>query len=481
MTIKIKTPLTAGGNLPQNNHSQANQNKGQGTNFLTMKKMLQKALPLAMVVLALGANAQVKVGINPTVIDTSNFLEVEGRSGNKISVDKNNAQLLVNSTSGSGALVFKTNGVYGGYINFNENLNGFNHLMMRTTGNGATAQDIWLNTGNAGIIRLQPGDHNIMNVTSNGVGIGYLNTTPNVSAILDIKSTTQGLLIPKMSNANMLAIANPAGGLMVMDTSYGPSVQVNIGTAAAPVWRTSTNLSAGYSISTDYSMGFNTNGGGYFSSSALYYSGAGTSGFSYGTGKGSAGGYVFSDGGDFKLSTFAPGSGNATWAAPNAFIVKNNGSVGIGSFAPDTASLLEVVGRDANKVIVDKAGGSLNLVSGSGTTNALRFTTNGVAGGYINFNENNNGINHLMIRTQGNSAKDIYLNTGNAGAIRLNPGDGGMMAVTTTGVAIGTATPTSKLQVVGLPVYANNAAALTAGLTAGAFYHNGDGIVRVVF
>jgi hypothetical protein len=48
-------------------------------------------------------------------------------------------------------------------------------------------------------------------------------------------------------------------------------------------------------------------------------------------------------------------------------------------------------------------------------------------------------------------------------------------------VGIGTTVPTSKLQVVGLPIHANNTAALTAGLTVGAFYHAGDGIVRVVF
>ena len=42
-------------------------------------------------------------------------------------------------------------------------------------------------------------------------------------------------------------------------------------------------------------------------------------------------------------------------------------------------------------------------------------------------------------------------------------------------VGIGTTSPTSALQVVGLPVYANNAAAITGGLTAGAFYRtSGD-------
>jgi hypothetical protein len=48
-------------------------------------------------------------------------------------------------------------------------------------------------------------------------------------------------------------------------------------------------------------------------------------------------------------------------------------------------------------------------------------------------------------------------------------------------VGIGSSYPTSKLQVTGLPIHANNVTAIQNGLTAGAFYHNGDGILRVVF
>lgn len=44
---------------------------------------------------------------------------------------------------------------------------------------------------------------------------------------------------------------------------------------------------------------------------------------------------------------------------------------------------------------------------------------------------------------------------------------------------IGTTTPTSKLQVVGLPEYADNAVALAGGLTVGAFYRTGD-LLKVV-
>ena len=46
---------------------------------------------------------------------------------------------------------------------------------------------------------------------------------------------------------------------------------------------------------------------------------------------------------------------------------------------------------------------------------------------------------------------------------------------------IGTTTPTSKLHVVGLPMYADNVAALAGGLTVGAFYRTAIGAVMVVF
>jgi hypothetical protein len=50
------------------------------------------------------------------------------------------------------------------------------------------------------------------------VGIGT--TTPNNSAILDLTATNKGLLVPRMTTAQRIAIVTPATGLLVYDTNF---------------------------------------------------------------------------------------------------------------------------------------------------------------------------------------------------------------------------------------------------------------------
>src|ERR1044071_2423517 len=50
---------------------------------------------------------------------------------------------------------------------------------------------------------------------TNNVGIGT--TTPNASSILEMQSTTQGVLVPRMLAAQRIAIVAPANGLLVYD------------------------------------------------------------------------------------------------------------------------------------------------------------------------------------------------------------------------------------------------------------------------
>ncbi len=65
-------------------------------------------------------------------------------------------------------------------------------------------------------------------------GIGT--TTPDVSAKLDISSTTKGLLAPRMTAAQKTAISLPATGLLVYQTDAPTGFYVNTGTSASPVW-----------------------------------------------------------------------------------------------------------------------------------------------------------------------------------------------------------------------------------------------------
>src|ERR1700755_106271 len=48
-------------------------------------------------------------------------------------------------------------------------------------------------------------------------GIGT--TTPNASSLLEIKSTTKGLLIPRMTLAQRNAIVTPVTGLLIYQTN----------------------------------------------------------------------------------------------------------------------------------------------------------------------------------------------------------------------------------------------------------------------
>jgi hypothetical protein len=78
--------------------------------------------------------------------------------------------------------------------------------------------------------------------------------------------------------------------------------------------------------------------------------------------------------------------------------------------------------------------------------------------------------------TAGAVAGDLAVTTRNAGTF------GEVARFTSTDyLGVGTPSPTSRLQVVGLATYASNAAAITAGLTAGAFYTDGAGAVKVVY
>jgi hypothetical protein len=74
-----------------------------------------------------------------------------------------------------------------------------------------------------------------MRLTSTGLGIGT--SSPSASAILDAQSTTKGVRMPNMTTTQKNAIASPAAGLMVFDTTLA---KLCVYTGAA--WQTITSV-----------------------------------------------------------------------------------------------------------------------------------------------------------------------------------------------------------------------------------------------
>ena len=52
------------------------------------------------------------------------------------------------------------------------------------------------------------------------VGVGIGTNSPDTSSMLEVASTTKGMLVPRMSTAQRTAIQNPANGLLVYDTNF---------------------------------------------------------------------------------------------------------------------------------------------------------------------------------------------------------------------------------------------------------------------
>lgn len=77
--------------------------------------------------------------------------------------------------------------------------------------------------------------------SSGKVGIGT--TSPNVSSLLEIKSTTKGLLIPRMTQAQRIAIVTPAAGLVAYQTDVNPGFYFYDGAAwtSAAFWKRNIN------------------------------------------------------------------------------------------------------------------------------------------------------------------------------------------------------------------------------------------------
>lgn len=75
----------------------------------------------------------------------------------------------------------------------------------------------------------------IISISTLKAQVGVGTNTPNASAALDITSTTQGLLTPRMTSAQRVAISTPADGLVVYQTDNTPGLYCYVNGAWNPV------------------------------------------------------------------------------------------------------------------------------------------------------------------------------------------------------------------------------------------------------
>lgn len=160
----------------------------------------------------------------------------------------------------------------------------------------------------------------------------------------------------------------------------------------------------------------------------------------------------------------AQGGANPIELSTNGVVrvfIKDDGNVGIGTTLP--GAKLEVSGN----ILV--TANSVSVTPTTATEYGYFVATNTGGSAYFGLERNvgaglfaGSTAYQCVIGHTGNYPLGLYTNN----LERLH--------ITNAGnVGIGTVTPTSKLQVVGLPIYANNAAAILGGLTAGAFYRTG--------
>lgn len=142
--------------------------------------------------------------------------------------------------------------------------------------------------------------------------------------------------------------------------------------------------------------------------------------------------------------------------------INASGNVGIGTTAP------------ATKLDISYADNAyLAGITVKNTTNA------GAAQSKINIENSAGNILALFQNSPSVSSGTAFIGTSSTHALTLGTDYSETMRIVNNNVGIGSTSPTSKLQVVGLPSYADNTTALAGGLTAGAFYHTA-GVLKVV-
>ncbi|MBI3419887.1 MAG: hypothetical protein HY053_07135 [Proteobacteria bacterium] len=314
-------------------------------------------------------------------------------------------------------------------------------------------------------------------LTPKGAGtVGIGTATPAASALVDIYSTTKGLLPPRVTTAQRDAISSPATGLTVYNTTtnklnvYNGSAWVAAGANAAGStgdvqFNNAGDLAADtgnfYWDSTNHRLGIATNtpaypldvNGAARAGTMIVAGQAGGAGTTGGVGSGVAGAVQISD-----------GSGGLTSDGSYFFWDATNHRLGLGTTTP--SSILGLGGAAARTIGMERgtasntAGYALTLQSGGATSGATDK-----AGGDLVFSSGTStgtGTSKITFKTFAAGSSGTTDNTAATAMTILGSGY----------VGIGSATPAVALDVVG-------AGAFTGTMTASLFSGSGASLTTL--
>ncbi|RYF96985.1 MAG: hypothetical protein EOO00_01325, partial [Chitinophagaceae bacterium] len=281
------------------------------------------------------------------------------------------------------------------------------------------------------------------------VAINADGTAPHTSAMLDVKSTTKGFLLPRMTTAQRIAIVGPATGLKVFDLNtksfhfYNGTAWIEIGAASASKFWTYNALNA---YNTTGYLGLGTTA----PASRLHIVGneasvplrlqnklaSGYSGIHFHTSAGTLIGqlgYANASAPSFAGSFYAGSLGNApfifTTNAAERMRIDNTGNVGIGvPTAIHTSAILDIKSVNKGVLVPRMTLAQRNLIA-TPATGLLIFQSNSTPGFYYY-----NGTAWVELNSGGTSNS---WSTNSSAIYNNNTGN----------VGIGTSTPANKLVV----------------------------------
>ena len=259
---------------------------------------------------------------------------------------------------------------------------------------------------------------------TDGVLIDYSGTTRDNSAVLDVRSTTQGVLLPRVTTAQRTAISSPADGLLVYDSDLNEYYRYD---TASGSWKVIASGNTGFvqnqyssqQSSTEYWIsgrgrmdgGLTVGAGGTIDNNNINTGTVAAGALAFGNASGEGIGSKRSAGGNqYGLDFYTQSS--------NRLAITNLGNVGIATTAP--SAKLHVNGD----VLLENA---LRIDNGNGNTGTV---ANSITFG----NSSGEGIGSKRNAGGNQYGLDFYTNSVNR------------MAITQAGnVGIGTSGPTAQL------------------------------------